>query len=122
MGHGANRVTNNDNVSRFLWRALRAIGLCGTLAFVISVASPADDELQQEFLAGRTRQHAARLLRVTHPGARAGRIVPAKALPADCSLRQPATTPASITIDRFQLPGTVQAHKTGDRSPPRFLF
>lgn len=113
-------MTSKDDVPHF--RVLRAIGLCGTLAFLISVASPADDEVQQECLAGRTRQHTVRLLKVASPGATARRIAPAKALPVTCFQRHPATNTTSIAIDVLQLPGAILAHQTGDRSPPAELL
>jgi hypothetical protein len=115
-------MTSQRSVPQFLWRVLRVIGLCGTLAFLISVASPADDDVQQEFLACRTRQRTVRLQQVTHPSAAAGRIVPVNALLITCGWQQPARTPIDIAIDLYQLPGAISAHQTGDRSPPAAIL
>jgi len=111
-------MTSRRNVSPFRWRALRAIGLCGAFAFVISIASPVDDDLQQECLAGRTREHGARLLKLSHPNTAARRTLPAKAPPVACKQRQFSSTPTSLAFDLLQLPSTAFSRQTGDRSPP----
>jgi len=115
-------MKSQGNSFRQQWRVLRSIGLCGALAFVISVASPADDQIQQECMAGRTRQHAAHLPKVIHRDTNAGRNLPAKALAVSCGQQQPVSTPTSIEIDPYQLPDAILAHQTGDRSPPSALL
>jgi hypothetical protein len=117
VGHGPS-MTSRRNVSPFRWRALRAIGLCGAFAFVISIASPVDDDLQQECVGGRTREHAARLLKLSHPNTAAGRILPAKAPPVACKQRQLSGAPTGLAFDLLQLPGAAFSRQTGDRSPP----
>ena len=104
--------------SKWRWKALSAIGLCGCLAFVISIVSPADDETQQEFLAGRTRHHAVRLLKAKGPGSSCKRVATAKALPARREQQHRASTQTSIALRLFQLPGGILADHTGSRSPP----
>jgi len=111
-------MNTKSNSMRLGWNIVRTVGLCGALAFVMSFASPADDDLQQE-CRGQTRWHAVRLVKVIHRGTAARRIVATRALPAACGPAQPATDRFDIeTVNFFQLPGAILSHHTGDRSPP----
>ena len=102
--------------------ALQLIGLCGTLAFAISVISPADDDVPQDCVAssGRTLGHKTRLLRFTHPGSTAAQIA-VKALHAACLLQPTPANPARVAIGLIQLPDAILPRQTGERSPPRAL-
>jgi hypothetical protein len=114
-GHGA-PMTSKDNVSHFYWRALRAIGLCGTLAFVISVASPIDDDVQQESAPSR-RHQSVTLSKATHPADGRARNASAVVPTPVISFFLPTTDATAVAMARA-LPSAIQAYQTGDRSPP----
>jgi len=101
-------------------RILRVVGFCGVLAFLVSFASYADDEVQQECMAGRGRHEAevCRLLKATHRDFERVRLR-LKAVPTRCF--QPGKPPqefAEAAIHALYLPAAVLANHTGDRSPP----
>jgi len=108
--------------SKWRWKALSAIGLCGCLAFLISFVSPVDDETQQEFLAGRTRHHAVRLLKAKGLGSTCKRVATAKALPVRREQQHRASNQTGIALGLVQLPGGILADHTGSRSPPLILL
>ena len=95
------------------------MGLSGILAFVISIASPLDDGVQQECLAGRTRQHTVRLLKVRQSATGARRM---HSMSASSVARQQAQVPStatSLVVHIFLLHEAVLARQTGERSPPQ---
>jgi hypothetical protein len=111
-------MTVAKGTRRYLLRIRQAIGLLGTLALGISIASPADDAVQQEFVVCSVRHRAVRLLQATYPSAAASRIIPVKALPVTYRQRQLTTHPTIAAERRLQLRGAILTHKTGNRSPP----
>src|SRR5215471_8299573 len=115
-------MTKPGKASRLEWTVLRAMGLCGILAFLISIASPLDDAEQQECLAARTRHHTARLLTVRQHGIGARHINSLS--PQSVARWQPGvpTTATSLVAHILPPQGAVLAHQTGDRSPPQAIL
>jgi len=104
-------------VGRNLCNVLRVVGLCGALAFVISFASPVDDDLQPECMAGRTRQSTVRMVNIIHPASAKGTTVPAFSLPDTfVSLTAYSRHPIRLDIGNFQYEAL--APSIPDRSPP----
>jgi hypothetical protein len=112
-------MKSKGNAAGF-WKVLRLVGLCGSLAFVISVASPSDDEIQQECLAGRTRHHSVRLLKTTIPAATLRYNISISALAVAFSLQRTQRIDRDFTTNSLPTRSAILAHKTGDRSPPVF--
>jgi len=98
----------------------RAVGLCGVLALVMSVASPADDDVQQPFMGSRTPQHVARVLKLSHPDKVRG--------PTSLSAESPAAqlTPTlslqyTVQVRNTDFQDEPKSQTTGGRSPPAVL-
>jgi hypothetical protein len=106
--------------TRIATRALRLIALCGSLAVLISVASPADDAVQHELAPCRAR-HVARILKVSHPAAQSTLKISTCTTPAVRSPRLP-TRRTWIPTENVQFSDGIYSLLTGDRSPPRFLL
>src|SRR5215475_6198408 len=95
----------------------RLIALAGSLALLISIASPADDAVQHELAPSRSRQ-VLRLSRAHHPVTSLLRRIATKtrivlSLPVSCW--NPAPKQNFLFSDEIQL------RPTGDRSPPHSL-
>jgi hypothetical protein len=105
--------------ARVVTRLLRFLGLCGCLALLISIASPADDAVQHELAPSRAR-HVLRASKANHPAAPLLRRTPPRATPVFGSphLQNRRTC---IPTEDVLFSGSVYSHPTGDRSPPRFL-
>ena len=104
--------------ARAATRALRFIGLCGCLALLISIASPADDAVQHELAPSRAR-NVLRVPKANHPGGPLLRRTPPRATPVFGS-PQLQTRRTWIPTENVLFSGGVHSHPTGDRSPPRF--
>ena len=102
---------------RYLCRVLQVVGLCGVLAFVISFASPVDDDVQPECMAGRIRQCAVRMVKITYPASAKGKTIPVASLPETfLSLTAYSRHPIKLDIGNFQY--ETLAPIIPDRSPP----
>ena len=111
-------MKSRGNSLRLGWSIVRTIGLCAAIAFVISFASPTDDDLQQECL-GRTRQHAARLAKGSHRNTESKQVVAAQVAPVVHIRTKPTRDRCSIATTTFlHVKGAILAHQNGDRSPP----
>jgi len=106
--------------ARVTTRALRLIGLCGCLALLISIASPADDAVQHELAPGRAR-HVLRVSKVNHPAAPLARKTPICSSPV-FGTPQLQTRRTWIPTEDLMFSGGIYSHTTGDRSPPHFLL
>jgi hypothetical protein len=108
------------HAARTAARALRFIGLCGTLALLISIASPADDAVQHELAPSRAR-HVLRVSKANHPAAPLARKTPNCTTPVVGSplLRARRNW---IPTEAVMFSGGIYSPPTGDRAPPRFLL
>ncbi len=97
------------------------ICLFASLALFISLASPADDALQQES-APRRRHQPVTLSKATHAAGVVVRTTSSKA--AVVTVPQVRRLPAwvSATIDCVLLPDRIHVRQSGDLPPPRFLL
>src|SRR5262245_60877675 len=95
---------NRKNIGgRYFRRLLRVVGLCGVLAFVISFASPVDDDVQSECMVGHTRQCIVRMVNITHPASPKRTTFQAASLPKTfLSLSAYSRHPIKQDIGNFQ--------------------
>jgi|SRR5215469_2609218 len=102
---------------RYFRKVLQVVGLCGVLAFVISFASPVDDDVQSECMVGHTRQCTFRMVNITHPASAKGTTLEAASLPDTfLSLSAYSRHPIKLDIGNFQY--EILAPSLPDRSPP----
>jgi hypothetical protein len=113
-------MTNRSWRFRTLPGFLNPIFLFCSLALFVSIASPADDAVQQEAAPCRLR-HVGRVSKTNPPAPTQSRSIPARAT-ASVQLPFAPTHQVGINLESVLPPDEIQAHQTGDRAPPRSLL
>jgi hypothetical protein len=114
-------MTNRSWRFRTLPVTLRIFLVFCSLALLVSVASPADDAIQQEAAPCRTR-HVVRVSKTSRPvPPQPSRTTPALATP---SVRLPFAPAhyAGLTAGSILLPDETYPRHIGERGPPCFLL
>lgn len=112
--------TDQSNKAGLLGKILHLICLCASLALFISIASPADDDLQQESALCH-RHQSATLLKANHPADVVAPILSCTSVRvAGPGMR---FMPAWVltTVVAVLLPDRIHVRQRGDLPPPRFL-
>ena len=113
-------MTNRSWRFRTLPGFFNLIFLFCSLALFISIASPADDAVQQEAAPCRPR-HVVRVSNTNRTVPSQSRSIPARAAASE-QLSFPPTHHIGINMESVLLPDEIQAHQTGDRAPPRSVL
>jgi len=114
-------MTDQGTKARFFGRTLHFICLCASLALFISIASPEDDDFQQESVPCGKYQ-TFKLIAISHPADVPSRI--ASYPSAAVALLRIQFTPAWLlsNIDRILLSGRTAVPQRNDLPPPALLL
>lgn len=114
-------MTDQGKKTRFFGRTLHVICLCASLALFISIASPEDDDFQQESVPC-SKYQTFKLIAISHPADVASRIASYPSAPVARLRIQ--FTPAWLLskIERILLSGRTGVPQKNDLPPPSFLL
>jgi len=114
-------MTHHNSKAGWLDETLPLVCIFALLALFVSIASPADDDLQQESAPCR-RHRPVTLLRANHATSVMVWTTPSNAaVVADPQMRCLPTW-VSATIDCVQLQDRIHTRQSGDLPPPRLLL
>lgn len=98
---------------------LGLIGVLGVLAFILSAVSPEDDDIEQEFVHGKTKREYVVQNWRSIPSIRGARVIPVHTAAVPRSLSSFCCSAIGrARVYHIKLGATVFCSRIGGRSPP----